>query len=104
MDVKTIVGEYREGLTRELGPNLIAIILYGSYARGDAAEGSDVDVLCVMKGPLDYGELIQRTSSLTARISLDHDVTLSRAFMPEQEYSAPTSPFAMNVRREGMKV
>ena len=104
MDVKTIVEEYREGLARELGPDLVEIVLYGSYARGEAAEGSDIDMLCVMRGALDYGELIQRTSRLTARISLDHDVTLSRAFMPEQEYAASTSPFAMNVRREGLKI
>jgi len=104
MDVKSIVREYREGLARELGLDLVEIILYGSHARGEATEWSDIDVLCVMKGPLDYGELIQRTSRLTARISLEHDVTLSRAFMPEEEYVASSSPFAMNVRREGLTV
>ncbi|GIX47893.1 MAG: nucleotidyltransferase [Candidatus Tectimicrobiota bacterium] len=102
--LRPILEEYRVRLTEVLGDELEALVLYGSQARGDAAEGSDIDVLCVMRGPFDYGELIERTSKLTAEISLKYDVVLSRAFVTSQDYRSRNTPFLMNVRREGIAV
>ena len=59
--LRRILKEYRTRLEETLGENLDSIVLYGSQARGDAEEGSDIDVLCVMKKSFDYGELILRT-------------------------------------------
>ncbi len=33
-----------------LGPRLVSIVLFGSLARGDAAAGSDIDLLVVARG------------------------------------------------------
>ena len=62
----------------------------------------DIDVLCVMSGSIDHGQLIERTSELTARLSLQHDVVLSRAFVSREAYDSRQLPFLMNVRREGV--
>jgi excisionase family DNA binding protein len=99
-----ILEEYRVRLTEVLGENLEALVLYGSQVRGEADEGSDIDVLCVMKGPFDYGELIQETSEAAAEISLKHDVVLSTAFVSRADYERCSTPFLMNVRREGLPV
>ena len=76
-----ILHAYRAGLKEELHDALDAVILYGSHARGEDRTESDIDVLCVMRKPFDYGEMIARTSALTARLSLEYGVVLSRAFV-----------------------
>ncbi len=64
---RSILDEYRQALVAILGDELDSVVLYGSQARGYPDEGSDVDVLCIMKKQVDYGELIKRTSEVTAR-------------------------------------
>ncbi|MCC6698579.1 MAG: nucleotidyltransferase domain-containing protein [Candidatus Hydrogenedentes bacterium] len=95
---------YRAGLVEELGEALDAVILYGSHARGEERDDSDIDLLCVMRRPFDYGEMIARTSALTAQLSLEHGVVFSRAFVTREDYESRQLPFLMNVRKEGVAV
>jgi predicted nucleotidyltransferase len=102
--IERIIGEYRDRLAEILGQELESIVLYGSQARGDAEEGSDIDVLCVMRTPFDYGALIKRTAEAAAQISLKYDVVISTAFVISEDYRTRNTPFLMNVRREGVAV
>ena len=99
-----VIAAYREGLEQVLGAALDRVLLYGSHARGESGADSDIDVLCVMRDPFDYGELITRTSELTARLSLENDVVLSRSFVGRDDFETGQSPFLMNVRKEGVSV
>ena len=95
-----VIHEYRSQLDEILGDDLELIVLFGSQARGESIEGSDIDVLCIMKRPFHYGDLINRTSQATAEISLKHDVVISRTFVTRDAYSSSRSPFMMNVHKE----
>jgi predicted nucleotidyltransferase len=103
-EIRDVLARYRSELSRILGDTLDSVILYGSRARGDAEEASDIDVLCVMNEPFDYGELLRRTSELTAELSLAHDVVISRTFVTRQDYESRSTPFLMNVQKEGAVV
>lgn len=103
-ELSEILSEYSEGLKALLGGLLDRVILFGSQARGDASRASDVDVLVVLREPFDYGQLIERTSELTASLALRHNVALSRAFALRDDYETAALPFYMNVRREGVIV
>jgi len=103
-EVHEILAQYRTELSKILGDALHSLVLYGSRARGGAEAASDIDVLCVMKGPFEYSELLEKTSELTAALSLEHDVVISRAFVTREDYESRSTPFLMNVRREGVPV
>jgi len=99
-----IVKEYRSRLIETIGDELDLFILYGSQARKEAVEGSDIDVLCVMNNSFQYGDLINRTSQATAEVSLKYDVVISRTFTMREVYESRCSPFLMNVHKEHLPI
>ena len=98
--LKKILNEYRQRLIEILGADLDSVLLFGSQARRDAGPGSDIDVLCIMKKPFEYADLISRTSLAAAEISLKHDVVISRVLVTREACASQDSPFLMNVRIE----
>ena len=102
--LEEILQRLRHELARVLGDQLEAIMLFGSRARGEAQADSDIDVLVVVRGEFDYGDLIQRTSAVVSALSLEYDVVISRAFASKARFDHERSPFFVNVRREGVSV
>lgn len=102
--IKAILAELRARLEGLYGDRLAHVVLYGSQARNDATEGSDIDVLVVLAGDVSPCEEIARTSDLIAEISLQHDVVVVPAFVSVEQYQRERSPLLLNVRREGVSV
>jgi len=46
--IERLLAEYRELLVEKLGDRLIRLTLFGSYARGEARNDSDVDVAVIL--------------------------------------------------------
>jgi predicted nucleotidyltransferase len=102
--VKTILTELRSRLEALYGDRLVKLVLYGSQARGDAEPDSDIDVLAVLKGPVQVGTEIERGSTVTAPLSLEHDVVISCVYVQEDRYKRDRSPLLLNVEAEGVPV
>lgn len=100
----TMLSELRSGLASLLGDRLAAAYLFGSRARGEQRVDSDADVLVVVRGTVDYGDLIGRTSNLISTLSLKYDTVISRAFVSQDRFEHEGSPFLLNVRREAVAV
>jgi predicted nucleotidyltransferase len=100
--LQTILSELRERLERLYGPRLLKLVLYGSQARGDAEEGSDIDVLVVLEGPVRPGQEIARTGVDVAEVSLAHNVAVACVFVSQEQFEHEQSPLLMNIRREGV--
>lgn len=80
--------------------------LYGSYARGDFHEDSDVDILITVD--MEHSELAKyrrRLASIASGLSLEHDVTVSLAAKPVEQFNryANVLPYYTNVVREGIR-
>ncbi len=99
-----ILRSLQKELKDTLGEGVEKVILYGSQARGDARDDSDIDVLVVLKDDFKYGAMLKKTSRAVAKLSLDNDVVISRAFATRQQYEQSQIPFLMNVRREGIVI
>jgi len=99
--IKELLQEIKEGLAKIYGRQLTAVYLYGSYARGDYHKGSDVDVMIVLSRYQNYTAEIKRTSELIGRLSLDHEVSISRIFMTEDQWLNADTPLLRNIRAQG---
>ena len=100
--LRRILRALQKELNAALGERVEKIILYGSQARGDARDDSDIDVLIVLKGEFKYGDVLRKTSAAAAKLSLENDVVISRAFASRRQYEQSKIPFLINVRRDGI--
>ncbi len=102
--LRTVLAELRHALQGLYGDRLDRLVLFGSQARDDAGTGSDIDVLVVLKGPVQPSREVHRASPLTAAISLRHDVVISCVYVSAERYEASRGPLLANVRAEGIPV
>lgn len=102
--LQAILSQTRQGLEQIYGPRLDRIILYGSQARGDAEEDSDIDILIVLKEPFNYFEESQIISYLIADLCLENTVLISCMFATIEKYQEDGSGLFRNIRREGVVI
>ncbi len=88
----------------ELGERIVHIILYGSRARGDYTEDSDIDVLVVVRD-IDAKEADERTSPFAYDVLDEYEELLFASVVTEAEYVARQArSFYINVAEEGVTV
>jgi uncharacterized protein len=68
---RAVLGDLKARLSALYGDRLVAVILFGSYARGDADEDSDIDVLILLRGRIDARAERKRTLPVIAGLSLE---------------------------------
>lgn len=102
--VKAILTELGDDFRSLYGDRLVRLVLFGSHARGDAVPGSDIDVLVVLRGPVEPSLEIERTGRSKAKLCLEYDEVVSTTFVSAERYEAERSPLLLNVRNEGVVV
>ena len=95
--------ELVQGLTDILGNNISMIILYGSVARGDATEESDVDIAIVVRSQMDNGTK-RRFLSWAADMDIRYERVFSIVDIQESNMKKweDVLPFYRNVKKEGI--
>lgn len=97
------LNRFREILTKQFGPEIISVHLFGSKARGDAHPESDIDVLVVTRH--EDWRLKEKVGRVATEILLDLGVYLSVKVLGKplhQRLMSAGSPFIRNVMREGI--
>ena len=89
------------------GDKIRGIFLYGSYARGDFDEESDIDFAAIVEG--DQLELSRKRKDVSADlsdISLDYDVVIYFGVIPADLFKAHKDFLAYykNILREGKQI
>jgi predicted nucleotidyltransferase len=104
-NIKSILRKLKKGLAEIYGDQLKSVILFGSYARGDAhPPDSDIDVMIVLKGEFNHRETDKRSSEFIAALCLGNDVLISWRFVSEANYAQSGMPLMINVRKEGVTI
>ena len=85
----------------------IEAILFGSYARGDADPGSDIDVLILVDASRqDISAQNWQVGDMAAELLLNYGVVVS-PIVENREYfnrNVNVLPFYRNVNREGVRI
>ena len=102
VEIKNLLTELKQGLARIYGNRLKAVYLFGSYARGDYHEGSDLDVMIVLSDYQNYGAEIDRSGELISQLSLESGISISRVIMKEIQWRESDTPLLRNIRAEGV--
>jgi predicted nucleotidyltransferase len=102
--LQTLLAELKVGLQALYGERLQGVYLFGSYARGEQTDESDVDVLIVLDRIDNYGAEIERTGYLISPVSIQYDVSVSRILVSEAEWQEEQSPFFESVREDAIAV
>lgn len=97
-----ILTRLKQELTDLYGDRLLCLTLFGSQARGDAEPESDIDVLVVLKSPVNPGAEIKNTGKVVAALSLNYDVVISCIFIEETQYQTRKGSLLRNIRKEGI--
>ena len=104
-NIEKALNEFIRMVNDVLKNNLKKIILYGSYARGDYRENSDLDIM-ILTDLTDFEIVRIRTQiwDIAYDIGLDNDVIISVVIKNVNDYNywSDTLPFYMNIQKEGM--
>ena len=102
--LQIILHKVKQSLSKFYQDKLEKIILYGSQARGDATEYSDIDILVVLKSAINPYDEIDKTSKMIADLCLEYDVVISRHFISSEKFENQNTPFIYNVKKEGVMI
>jgi hypothetical protein len=86
------------------GERLKHVVLFGSWARGDAHPESDIDLLVVLDEVDDRIAERRRIGEITWRHSLDNDTVVVALPAAEDDYARSGMPLMARVRDEGVPV
>ncbi len=101
-DLAALLRRLGEDLRELYGSRYRSLVLYGSYARGEADEGSDVDLLLLLEGEVNTTREISRSQDVTWPLSLETGYVLSVIPIGIEKYRRSKQPFLWNARDEGV--
>ncbi|MCD8006057.1 MAG: nucleotidyltransferase domain-containing protein [Oscillospiraceae bacterium] len=106
-DLDIILEEVAKSYRKTYGDNITKILLYGSYARGDYHEYSDIDIVAIVKG--DRAELqreLKKVCDVSNDLGLEYEIIVSPTVIPYDEFEKMKRvlPYYRNIENEGIVV
>ena len=103
--IQNLMERYVFEIQNIYGDHLRQIILYGSYARGDFSEDSDIDIMILLDlSDLELKKYSQQLAYMTYDFSLDNDVDIKPIAKSEKFFKkwVANYPFYANIQKEGV--
>lgn len=103
--VQQIAKEYKASLRELYGDELVELVLFGSHARGDYHEESDVDFAVVLRDDhVRTAADMTKTSVIDSRLSLKYGLILSSLHTSFNKKQTSMQGVYQDIRKEGIKI
>jgi predicted nucleotidyltransferase len=103
--IQNIATEFKTNLREIYGDSLADVILYGSYARGDFHDESDVDFAVVLKqSEINPVKEIYKTAPVSTVLGLKYNLILSTLPISDNKLRTSMQGLYQNIRREGISI
>lgn len=105
--LNNILGQVSDYSKTIFGDKLKKVTLYGSYARGDYDDESDIDIMIIVDLPMN--EIWSRRKEINhfcAELNLQHDIFISPMLQSTEHFDKwkNTVAFYRNVTNEGVSI
>ncbi len=107
IEMKKVLENYSMDLLKVYGAHLKSVILYGSYARGDFQEESDIDIMILLDlSDLEIKKYRHELSEVTFDYNMDYDIDIKPIAKNKEHFKkwASVYPFYANVSQEGVEI
>ena len=103
--MQNLIDQYIPEIKKIYGLHLRKVILYGSYARRDFEQNSDVDIMILLDiSDVDLKAYSQQLSYMTYDFNLDNDLDIKPIVKSEDHFRkwVVNYPFYANIQKEGV--
>ena len=102
---EVVIKDFTEAMKKHYGDRLAKIILFGSYARGDFHEESDMDFMVLLKDEeLKANKEIDEIAESISDVSLRQNIWVSAFPTSVKTYNASSKYIFHNIKAEGITV
>lgn len=103
--VQQVASEFKVQLQKMYGNQLIELIVFGSYARGDFNTESDIDFAVVLNNPAIHpAEEILKITPLSLQLELKYGFMLSTLPVSWQKKQVAMQGIYQDIRKEGIVI
>lgn len=102
--IRQALNDLQAALKKRYGRNAPLLLLYGSYARGEAKGDSDIDVVFIYAKDILPGQEITSLRAILAELNLRYQALISVLPVSADQYEHSEQAFWKQVRREGVKI
>jgi len=102
VDHEALLRRVRLLLGNAFGQRLRGMVLYGSEARGEAREDSDIDFLVLLEGPVDHSSDSRRCIRALYDLVLELERPIHAKPVDVKRYETQALPLYRRARQEGI--
>lgn len=103
-EIEALLDDFKQRLEVLYGERLIEVVLFGSVARGEDTPESDVDVLVVLRDPVDHYAESEPLSAVMVDLMARYGEFVVPVVMSESTFRTGDWPLLTNVRTEGISL
>lgn len=104
MKLEELRHELKKRFKNNFGRRFAGAFIYGSEARGEASEDSDIDVMVLLRGPINLWEDIEKGIDATYDLTLQLDRPIHPEPVNIEDFKKGEYSIYRNVQKEGIMI